>query len=111
MNEKQLNAATQAMVKWLSDKHELGKAPNKMECAGVFDYHEMHYYIFKYKVSIFGKWLVGVCGGFEGDDLMPCGHIFSERQIYNETTAQSDCIKMIEMVMEYWKRQAKAYGK
>ncbi len=67
----------------------------------------MHYYIFKFKVGLFGKWFVGVCGGFEEDALEPCGHIFSNMQEYNEATAQNECIVMVEKIMAYWKEQAK----
>lgn len=31
------------------------KKTNKIECAGEFELNEMHYYIFKFKVSVFGK--------------------------------------------------------
>lgn len=82
MNKEQLYAAQTAMIEWLSDPHELGKKPFKIECAGEFDFNEMHYYIFKFKASLLGKWLVGVCGGFEDDDLellyrrnIPCTRI------------------------------------
>ena len=78
--------------------------------AGEFDFNEMHYYIFKFKASLLGKWLVGVCGGFEDDDLEPCGHIFSNMQEYNETTAKNECITMVENIMVYWKEQAAKYN-
>ena len=107
MNKTQLNAAQEAMVEWLADPHELGKKPNKIECAGEFEYSEMRYYIFKFKKGVFGKWLVGVCGGFEDDDLEPCGHIFSDMQEYDKTTAKNECISMIEKIMAYWMEQAK----
>ena len=107
MENKQVTVAMQNMIGWLSDEHELGKAPTKIECVGKFDYNDMHYYIFKYKATMFGKWLVGVCGGFENDGLEPCGHTFSDKQPYNKETAQSDCIAMIEMIMAYWKEQAR----
>lgn len=109
MNKAQLNAAQEAMIDWLSDPHELGKNPNKIECAGEFDFNEMHYYIFKFKAGLFGKWLVGVCGGFEDDDLEPCGHIFSDMQEYDEKTAQKECIAMVEKIMAYWMEQAKKF--
>ena len=110
MNKEQLYAAQTAMIEWLSDPHELGKKPFKIECAGEFDFNEMHYYIFKFKASLLGKWLVGVCGGFEDDDLEPCGHIFSNMQEYNETTAKNECITMVENIMAYWKEQAAKYS-
>ena len=106
MNQKQLQVATQSMINWLADEHELGKAPYKIECTGTFEYEGLRFYMFKYKVSLFGKWLLGVAGGFEGDDLEPCGHTFSEQNLYHESTAQADCIAMVDMIMEYWKRQA-----
>lgn len=109
MNKEQLNAAQEAMIDWLSDPHELGKKPNKIECAGEFDFNEMHYYIFKFKAGLFDKWLVGVCGGFEDDVLEPSGHIFSDMQEYNEATAQKDCIEMVEKIMAYWMEQAKKF--
>ena len=61
------------------------------------------------KAGLFGKWLVGVCGGFEDDDLEPCGHIFSDMQEYNELTAQKNCISMVEKIMAYWVEQAKRF--
>ena len=90
MNEKQLQAAEDNMLNWLEDPHELGRRPYKIEPAGEFDLHEMHYYIFRFKTGLLSKWLVGVSGGFEGDDLEPCGHTFSDMKEYNDKTAQED---------------------
>ena len=106
MNKEQLKAAQAAMEEWLSDPQELGKKPSKIECAGEFDLHEMHYYIFKYKTGILGKWLVGVCGGYEDDDLEHCGHIYSNRTEYNEASAKKECIDMVEKIRAYWMAQA-----
>ena len=39
MNKEQLYAAQTAMIEWLSDPHELGKKPFKIECAGEFDFN------------------------------------------------------------------------
>lgn len=41
MNKEQLYAAQTAMIEWLSDPHELGKKPFKIECAGEFDFNEI----------------------------------------------------------------------
>lgn len=106
MNSQQLNVAETNMREWLSDPQELGKAPSKMECAGQFEYKEMTYYIFKFKTGLLGKWLLGVCGGFEEGEVEPCGHTYSEMQPYNEATAQQDCIKMIDKIVAYWQQQA-----
>lgn len=104
MDQKQ--AAFEAMTEWLSDEHELGRAPAKMEHAGEFDLHGMHYYLFRYKKSIIGKWLLGVCGGYEGDDLQHCGHVFSEMEPYSPLTAQEDAIAMVEKIRAYWMQRA-----
>ncbi len=36
----------------------------KIEFVKEFELHEMHYYIFKFKRSVFSSWLVGVSGGY-----------------------------------------------
>lgn len=110
MNLNQQKAAQKSMEEWLSDSHELGKKPCKIECMEEFELHEMHYYIFRFKTGIFGQWLVGVCGGFEDDDLESCGHTFSNMQKYDSTTAQNDCIEMVEMIRTYWMEQAKKFS-
>lgn len=38
--------------------------------------------------------------------LVPCGHKFSDFQIYDEKTAKEECIKMVRNIMEYWKAEA-----
>lgn len=106
MNQKQIDVAQESMAEWLAHPQELGKKPSKIECAGEFDLHDLHYYIFKYKKGMLGKWLVGVCGGFEGNDIEHCGHVFSQMQEYNESTAEEDCIAMVEMVRSYWMERA-----
>ena len=110
MNREQRNAAQFNMIEWLSDPQELGKKPSRIECAGEFELHEMHYYIFRFKLVFLGPWLVGVCGGFEGDSLNPCGHTFSEGKPYNAATAQNDCIEMVERIRAYWMEQARKYS-
>ena len=111
MNKEQLNAAIEAMIEWLAHPAELGKAPAKIECAGEFDLHGMHYYIFKYKKSALGKWLVGVCGGYEGDELENCGHVYSEMEEYNEKTAVEQATALVEYVCEYYSNLAKEADK
>ena len=44
MNQQQ--AAMQSMKEWLSHPGELGKEPAKIEPAGEFDLHDLHYYMF-----------------------------------------------------------------
>ena len=59
MNIKQQEVAQMNMVEWSSDSQELGKKPSRIEFVKEFELHEMHYYIFKFKRSVFGSWLVG----------------------------------------------------
>ena len=108
MNQQQ-NAALESMKEWLAHPDELGKEPAKIELAGEFDLHELHYYIFKYKKSILGKWLLGVCGGYEPGETEHCGHVFSEMEPYEETTAKEKAIAMVEMIRSYWMEQAQKY--
>ncbi len=61
MNE-QRQYATAVMEEWLTHPQELGKKPARLEIAGEFDLHDLHYYIFKFKKSVFDSWRVAVCG-------------------------------------------------
>lgn len=106
MNNAQLKHAAEEMTNWLSHPQELGKAPAKIECAGEFDHNELHYYIYKYKKTMLGKWILGVCGGYEGDALEHCGHVFSEMEEYSEKTAEEQAKALVNTVMDFWKKQA-----
>lgn len=114
MANEQKIAALNAMVEWLSDPEELGKKPQKIKLAGEFDLHNMHYYIFKFKKNLLGKWYVGVSGGYEEGGLEHCGHIYSNATEYNKQTAEIECIAMVEKIREYWIKQAEhkfSFGK
>ncbi len=104
----QQEAAKAAMIRWLANPAELGKPPKRIELAGEFWLHDMMYYIFKFRKGTFGKWLVGVCGGYEDGELEHCGHVFSEMQEYSELTAQQHAIDMVEALRSYWIEQARA---
>lgn len=103
--------AAAVMEEWLSNPQELGKKPARLEIAGEFDLHDLHYYIFKFKKSILSSWKVAVCGGYEGDSLGHCGHIFSEMEDYDPATAREKCIAMVEKIRTYWMERAKEQGK
>lgn len=103
----QQQAAMASMVDWLAHENELGMKPTRIEIAGEFDLHGMHYYIFKYKKNLLDKWLLGVCGGYENPmDTEHCGHVFSEMQPYIPETAEQEAIAMVEMIREYWLKRA-----
>lgn len=106
MNQQARNAMV-VMEEWLSHPQELGKKPAKLEIAGEFDLHDLHYYIFKFKKTVLGSWKVAVCGGYEGDGLGHCGHIYSAMENYDSSTAQEKCVQMVEMIRRYWMERAK----
>ncbi len=106
MNRKQMEAARSAMSAWLAYPDELGKTPARIECAGTFELHGMRYYIFKYKKGLLGKWLWGVCGGYVGEGLEHCGHVFSEMEEYNPAGAEERAVEMVEWIRAYWMDQA-----
>ena len=103
----QQQAAVAAMTEWLAHPQELGKAPAKIEIAGEFDLHDCHYYILKYKKSLLGQWLVGVCGFEDTETLETCGHTFSQMEPYNPADAQEKCQTMVEMIRQYWMDRAR----
>ena len=84
-------------------------SPSTKNNAGDFEFHEMHYYIFKFKAGLLSPWLLGVSGGYEGDNLTPCGHTFSDMKKYQAAAAQKDCMETIERIRAYWMEQAKNF--
>lgn len=105
--EKQREVAKQAMIDWLKEDEDFKKAPAKIECVDEFDLYDLHYYVFKFKKGLFGDWLVGVCGGYEANELEHCGHVYSNMDKYDSTTALSQCKEMVAAIREYWMNQAK----
>ena len=106
MNQEQMQAAMNSMTEWLSHPHELGRAPYKIECAGSFVRHEMCYYMFRFKRSMLGRWLLGVCGGYEGCGLEHCGHVLSDMEPYDPDSAEEDAMAMVDSLRAYWTREA-----
>lgn len=104
---EQYQAALRAMSDWLADERELGAPPYKIECTGDFLLHELRYYLFRYKRGPLGRWLLGVCGGYERDSLEHCGHVFSEMQPYDPATAQEQAAAMVERLRQYWMDRAR----
>lgn len=103
---EQRENAELCMIEWLSHENELGKNPYQIELTEEFDLHDLHYYIFKFKENMFGKWKVAVCGGYHEDELGHCGHIFSEYELYDPLNAKEKCIQMVENIRAYWMDQA-----
>ena len=103
---EQEKAAMDEMIGWLSHENELGAPPVKIESAGEFDCHGLHYYIYKYKKSSDEPWLLGVAGGYGRCDLDHCGHVFSEMEEYFSDTAEEKAIVLVEMLRDAWMREA-----
>lgn len=104
--DKQRQAALEDMKNWLSHPGELGREPARIELADEFELHDLHYYIFKYKKTVLGKWLLGVCGGYEPGGTEHCGHVFSEMEPYNPGNAREKAAAMVEMIRQYWMDRA-----
>jgi len=106
----QQDAAKNEMIRWLSHPSELGKKPATIECTAEFDYSEMKYYVFKFKKKLFdSKWLLGVCGGYEGQSLEHCGHLFSDFNEYRKESEIEDAIRIVDTIGQYWMSRAKMY--
>lgn len=80
-------------------------------CTKLFVNMDMQYFIFKYKKNWLGKWLLGVSGGYSLDGKEYGGHTFSEMRPYRRKTEETDARALVEMVINYWKQQAKQYRK
>lgn len=98
MNNEIKNAMLE-LENWLSDPHELGKKPAKIEYTNSFkDEDGIHCLIFKYKKSLLSKWLLGIVSE---------SGTFSEMKEYNKKTEIEDAQKILEMLKNYWKEMAK----
>lgn len=106
IDKRQEHAAMVALMEWLSDSDRLGKLPSKIECTMDFEMDGLKYYIFKYRKKVLGKWYIGICGGFEGDSLEHCGHIFSGLEdLYEKKTALDLGKKMAAFIRDYNARE------
>ena len=102
MNSAQMTAAQLMMNTWLSHPSELGKSPAKLQCVGDFDHKELHYYIVRFKKHLWSPWLVGVSGGYQGDNLNGASHVLSHMKPYRPATAEADCKAMADLLLAYW---------
>ncbi len=97
MNNEIKNAMVE-LKNWLSDSHELGKKPSKIEYTTSFEDEDgIRCMIFKYKKNILGKWLLGIVSE---------SGTFSEMREYNPKTEIEDAKKILEMLKNYWKEMA-----
>lgn len=98
MDEQKISEAKQHLAEWLSDPRELGTKPAKIEYVKTFtDDDEIECMIFKFKKSVFGKWMTGIASE---------AGVFSEMKEYNEATAVKDAAECLEWLKNYWKNMA-----
>lgn len=71
MNEIQKNIAQNALAEWLSERKEMnGKPPKKIEFAFALKDEQNNdriFFVFKFKKTAIGKYLIGIAGGFEDE--------------------------------------------
>lgn len=107
IDEEQKKAAYDEMTNWLKCELKFDKDPSKIVLASEFELHNLHYYVFKYKKNAFSKWMLGVCGGYEQDELTNCGHVYAGSKEYKEKTATSDAIELVEGIRQFYVDSAK----
>lgn len=98
MNEE-IKKAMLELENWLSDSHELGDKPSRIEYTNSFvDEDGIKCMIFKYKKNMLSKWLLGIVSE---------SGTFSEMKEYNKKTEIEDAKVILEMLKNYWMEMAK----
>ncbi len=111
MNEKQKEIAQNALCEWLTGREEMdGKPPKKVEFAFALkdDEHDnMIFFVFKFKKSAIGKYLIGIAGGFPDEESADCNAVFSG---FDEFPADKDeavglAFRMIDFILNFNNRE------
>lgn len=104
MNDKmQIKTAEQLLEKWLIG--EFQQNPVDMECTHDFEMDGLTYYIFKFRNKKKGREYIGVCGGFNGGELVK-SHVFGTfDDLYEERTALETGRKMACFIRDYTERE------
>mgnify|MGYP004712867823 FL=1 len=95
-----INAAAQELEVWLADPHELGRKPAKVEYVNFFEDNGIRCLIFRYRKSLFGKWLLGIVSD---------SGTFSEMREYRPETARQDAQALLDTLKNYWKTLSQQY--
>ena len=91
------------LEEWLSHPNELGKKPSKIEYTNQFEDEDgIQCMIFKYKKSLFGKWLLGIVSE---------SGTFSEMKEYKKENEIEDAKKLLEILKNYWKQMSEQMTK
>ncbi len=95
---KKIEAAVCQLEEWLSDPRELGKKPSKVEYVESFEDEDgISCMIFKFKKSMFSKWLVGIVSD---------SGVFSEMKEFDVGRARQDAQECLTFLKNYWKNLA-----
>lgn len=98
METQKIKDAKQQLTEWLCDPRELGEKPAKLEYVKTFiDPDGIECMIFKFKKTLFSKWMLGVVSD---------AGVFSEMQVYSEETAEKDAAECLDWLKTYWKDMA-----
>ena len=91
------------LEEWLKHPNELGRKPSKIEYTNQFEDEDgIQCMIFKYKKSLFGKWLLGIVSE---------SGTFSEMKEYKQENEIEDAKKLLEILKNYWKQMAEQMTK
>lgn len=98
METQKIKDAKQQLTEWLCDPRELGEKPAKLEYVKtLIDPDGIECMIFKFKKTLFSKWMLGVVSD---------AGVFSEMQVYSEETAEKDAAECLDWLKTYWKDMA-----
>ena len=111
MNDKQREIAQNALCKWLSEQEQMsGQPPKKIEYAFALKDDENNgriFFVFKFKKTAIGKYLIGIAGGFEDEDSTEVSAIFSGFDEFpsNRDAAVELAFRMIDFILRYNAKQ------
>lgn len=81
MNDNQKQIAQNALCEWLAEQEQMdGKPPKKIEYQFAIRDEangNLIFFVFRFKKSAIGKWLIGVAGGFPDEESNDCTAVFS----------------------------------
>lgn len=107
MNDKQKDIAQNALCEWLTEQEQMdGKPPKKIEYEFALkddQNNDLIFYVFKFKKSAMGKYLIGIAGGFPDEESTDCSAIFSG---FDEFPAKKDdavglAFAMIDFILQF----------
>ncbi len=108
---KQAEIAQKALCDWLAGREEMGgKPPKKIEY--VFALQDENndnriFFVFRFKKSALGKWLIGVAGGFPDEESRDCDEIFSGFDEFpaDKNEAADLAFKMCDFIIQFNARE------